>query len=250
MTAFDLIALALILVAAANGFAKGGVREVVGLIAFSLSAVAAAYALPMTAPLAQRLVQPNWAALAAAAGAVFLLVYVCLRVFTALIVNQIHKSQGLGAMDRSLGLAFGAGRALVMLGLFALTLSAVAPGDSAPAWVREARLFPLARASGQALAVVAPHGAQLAQAMERQVVDKVTAGVTTKVRREVGAAVAGDAAPDAAPRTEAAGLSIVPKASHLSQYDVQPHKSPPPTKPAAYGHKMRQGIDDLVERTR
>lgn len=241
MTAFDLLALALLLVAGLNGLAKGGVREVVGLIAFALSALIAAYALPLSAPLARKLVQPDWAALAAAVGAVFLLTFFCLKAFTAIIVSQLHKSQGLGALDRTAGLAFGVGRALVVLGLFELTLSAVAPGDAAPKWVTEAKLYPLARASGKLMGVVAPHGADLAKALEQQAVDKVSANVSAQLNQRVSEASVHQA--------ERVGLSIVPKASHLSNYDVQPHKSPP-NRPTAYGPKMRQGIDDLVERTR
>lgn len=241
MTAFDLLALALLLVAGLNGLAKGGVREVVGLIAFALSALIAAYALPLSAPLARKLVQPDWAALAAAVGAVFLLTFFCLKAFTAIIVSQLHRSQGLGALDRTAGLAFGVGRALVVLGLFELTLSAVAPGDAAPKWVTEAKLYPLARASGKLMGVVAPHGADLAKALEQQAVDKVSANVSAQLSQRVSEASAHQA--------ESVGLSIQPKASHLSNYDVQPHKSPP-NRPTAYGPKMRQGIDDLVERTR
>jgi membrane protein required for colicin V production len=241
MTAFDLLALALLLVAGLNGLAKGGVREVVGLIAFALSALIAAYALPLSAPVARKLVQPDWLALAAAVGGVFLVVFFCLKAFTAIIVSQLHRSQGLGALDRTAGLAFGVGRALVILGLFELTLSAVAPGEAAPKWVTEARLYPLARASGKLMGVVAPHGADLAKALEQQAVDKVSANVREQVNAQVSEASAHQA--------ERVGLSILPKASHLSNYDVQPHKSPP-TKPTAYGQKMRQGIDDLVERTR
>lgn len=241
MTAFDLLALALLLVAGLNGLAKGGVREVVGLIAFALSALVAAYALPLSAPLARKLVQPDWLALAAAVGGVFLLVFFCLKAFTAIIVSQLHRSQGLGALDRTAGLAFGVGRALVVLGLFELTLSAVAPGDAAPKWVTEAKLYPLARASGKLMGVVAPHGADLAKALEQQAVDKVSANVSAQLNQRVSEASAHQA--------ESVGLSIPPKASHLSNYDVQPHKSPP-NRPTAYGQKMRQGIDDLVERTR
>jgi membrane protein required for colicin V production len=241
MTAFDLLALALLLVAGLNGLAKGGVREVVGLVAFALSALIAAYALPLSAPVARKLVQPDWLALAAAVGGVFLLVFFCLKAFTAIIVSQLHRSQGLGALDRTAGLAFGVGRALVILGLFELTLSAVAPGDAAPKWVTEAKLYPLARASGKLMGVVAPHGADLAKALEQQAVDKVSANVSAELNQRVSEASAHQA--------ERVGLSILPKASHLSNYDVQPHKSPP-TKPTAYGPKMRQGIDDLVERTR
>ena len=241
MTAFDLLALALLLVAGLNGLAKGGVREVVGLVAFALSALIAAYALPLSAPVARKLVQPDWLALAAAVGGVFLLVFFCLKAFTAIIVSQLHRSQGLGALDRTAGLAFGVGRALVILGLFELTLSAVAPGDAAPKWVTEAKLYPLARASGKLMGVVAPHGADLAKALEQQAVDKVSANVSAELNQRVSEASAHQA--------ERVGLSIVPKASHLSNYDVQPHKSQP-TKPAAYGPKMRHGIDDLVERTR
>jgi membrane protein required for colicin V production len=245
MTAFDLLALALLLVAGLNGLAKGGVREVVGLIAFALSALIAAYALPLSAPVAHKLVQPDWLALAAAVGGVFLVVFFCLKAFTAIIVSQLHRSQGLGALDRTAGLAFGVGRALVILGLFELTLSAVAPGEAAPKWVTDAKLYPLARASGKLMGVVAPHGADLAKALEQQAVDKVSANVSAQLNQQVSQRVSEASAHQA----ERVGLSILPKASHLSNYDVQPHKSPP-TKPTAYGPKMRQGIDDLVERTR
>lgn len=244
MTAFDLLALALLLVAGLNGLAKGGVREVVGLIAFALSALIAAYALPLSAPVARKLVQPDWLALAAAVGGVFLLSFFCLKAFTAIIVSQLHRSQGLGALDRTAGLAFGVGRALVVLGLFQLTLTAVA-GDSAPRWVSEAKLYPLARASGKLMGVAAPHGADLAKAMEQQAVDSMSANVSAQLNQQVSQRVSEASAHQA----ERVGLSILPKASHLSNYDVQPHKSPP-TKPTAYGPKMRQGIDDLVERTR
>lgn len=177
MTLFDVAALLVLVVSALVGLARGVVRELVSLFAFGLAAMAALFLLPITAPLARHMVHPSWAANAVAVAVIFLVAYVALRVMGSTVSAALHRQSTLGAMDRTVGLGFGIVRALVILGVFYLVFSAV-PSGFAPRWVSDGRLFPLARASGRALASIAPRGLQTMGGLSHALKNRVSQGVS------------------------------------------------------------------------
>jgi membrane protein required for colicin V production len=166
MTQFDYAVLIVFLVSAVVGFARGAAREVVTVTAFLAAAMAAMFGLPFAGPVARQLIDPDWAGNVAAGVALFLVVYLILRFIGAMIVRRIQSTQVLGTLDRSIGLGFGLVRAFIVLGALNLMFNAATPPERVPAWISEAKLYPLTSASGRLLAAFAPKGKELAERLK------------------------------------------------------------------------------------
>ncbi len=101
---------------------------------------------------------PAWAATAVALVIVFLASYIAIRVLAAGLMRGVHNIRALGALDRVLGAGFGLVRGLVVLGVFYLAFNLAPPPTGTPAWIAQARLYPVARACADALRALAPRG--------------------------------------------------------------------------------------------
>jgi len=162
MTQFDYAVLIVFLVSAVVGFARGAAREVVTVLAFILAAMAAMFGLPFVGPVARKAIDPDWAGNVAAGVGLFLVVYVVLRLLGGGLVRRVQRTQVLGALDRSIGLGFGLVRAFVFLGVLNLLFNAATPPERIPAWISQAKTYPLTTASARLLAAFAPQGKALA----------------------------------------------------------------------------------------
>ncbi|MBS0362838.1 MAG: CvpA family protein [Proteobacteria bacterium] len=162
LTQFDLIVLVMLLISAAVGFARGAVLEVVSLLALVMGAAIAVFSLHITAPYFQRFLHPGWLATGAALLLVFVVVYGIVRAAGAVIARHIQETDFLGALDRSLGLAIGLLRGLLVLGVLDLMFTAATPEDLRPHWIVGASTWPLAQDMGKAITALAPHGMDLA----------------------------------------------------------------------------------------
>ena len=163
MTLFDIIALLILGVSVLVGFVRGALREVSTIVALAIGVAAAIFALPYVGPFARAAVRPSWAANAAAAVIVFLAVYVLARVAAAALTRGVHSTQALGTVDRCAGAGFGLIRGLVLLGLFNLVFNLAPPPSGVPAWVDEAKLYPLSADCARTLLALAPKGSALAR---------------------------------------------------------------------------------------
>jgi membrane protein required for colicin V production len=159
---FDLAAGLLLLVSVLVGWIRGGAREAAGIAALVVAALVAFLALRFTGPIARHAIHTPWLANLAAVLAVFAAVYVLLRVLAASLSRGLHRTAALGALDRAVGAGFGLARALTILGLVTLTLSAVIPPPHTPSWISGAHLYPVATASAGVLTTFAPKGEALA----------------------------------------------------------------------------------------
>jgi membrane protein required for colicin V production len=220
---FDLIAMVVIAVSALFGFQRGAVREIVGLFAFGVSAVACLALFPLTSRIAGAIFHPHLLAVGVAIVAGFAVVYLGLKLLGHWIATQLHQQAILGGADRALGLGIGAARALVLLGLFALVFDRATPAEMKPGWITNAFLYPLASASGRALGAMAPsglrmlgHPAGLLNGVETP---------DTEQSKETGAEPAEPASPP-------------------------PATKPSPRKGKGYDKSSRDQLDKLVERTR
>ncbi len=157
MNLFDLVAGLVLVVSALIGFSRGAVLEVVTLFAFTVAAALAVYLLPFTAPLVRQAVHPPWTANAVAVALTFLIAYIGLRLLGASLSRAVRSQSTLGSLDRTVGLAFGVVRALVVMGVVYLVFSAT-PFGQPPPLLTGAKLYPLARGAGMTLASVAPGG--------------------------------------------------------------------------------------------
>lgn len=161
MSPYDLVAAAVIAVSALMGYQRGAVREVVGLVAFGVSAIAALALLPISVRIAGAVFHPHMLAVAAAVVVGFAVVYLGLKLLGHAIATSMHKQALLGGADRSLGLFIGAVRALVLIGLFSLVFDRATPETLKPRWVTDAFLYPLGQASARAIAALAPVGMKM-----------------------------------------------------------------------------------------
>jgi membrane protein required for colicin V production len=143
MTWVDGAFAAVILVSAIIAFFRGLVREVLSLGAWVGAAAAAFVARPYLLPHTTPLIDPPWAADAAGAGAVFIVVLIILKLLTNAIADRVQDSS-LGGVDRVLGLAFGAARGAVLLVAAYIMAGMFAPETASwPDQVKRARTLPL-----------------------------------------------------------------------------------------------------------
>lgn len=193
VTQFDLIVLALLLISAGVGFARGAVREIAALIALVAAAALAILALPYAAP-PVRAVVDGWLGTVAALVLVFAVVYIALRLMGAGVARRIQQTDVLGALDRSVGFAIGLARGLVVLGALQLMFTAATPQDRQPGWITQSATWPLAQNMGAFLTTLAPQGLDLADrlrpAFERAVGEasgdrNVTEGYDARQRGEI-----------------------------------------------------------------
>jgi membrane protein required for colicin V production len=189
MSLFDLAAGLVLIVSALVGWIRGASREVATLAAIVVAAVAAIFLLRFTGPIARHAIATPWIANIAAILIVFVAVYILLRVLAAALTRRLHRTTGLGGVDRTFGAGFGVARALVILGLANLTISAIVPPDRMPTWISGALLYPVSAVSGRALKAFAPQGARLAHEVEPVVGKAITGGPDQDDNRSYNGAV-------------------------------------------------------------
>ena len=162
LTQFDIIVLILLLISAGVGFARGAMREIIALVALVVGAMVAIFTLSESAPIARKFIHPDWLGTAAALVVMFLVAYLLIRILGGLIARQIQQTDFLGALDRSIGLAIGLARGLLVLGALNLMFNAATPKDLQPHWIVGATTWPLAQNMGHLLEALAPKGMDIA----------------------------------------------------------------------------------------
>jgi len=180
VTPFDIIAGLILLVSGLVGFARGASRELTSAVSFIGAAIIALLGLRLTGPLFRGLMDPDWAATAAAILVTFVVAFVLLRLAGAALTRSLHADGALGTLDRLMGLAFGLIRGLVVLGVFNLVFNMATPPDRVPSWVSKSALYPLSTASAKVLKVFAPKGAGLAGKLAPAIEDAVHDGASDK----------------------------------------------------------------------
>ena len=194
VTQFDLIVAALLLISAAVGFARGAAREIAALVALVGAAAFALFGLPVFSPMVRQVVHPAWLGAIATLLLVFLVTYILLRLVGGALARQIQQSHFIGTLDRSVGLAIGLARGLIVLGALNLLFNAATPADLKPRWITGATTWPLAQNMGRLLTALAPKGLDVAgrlkPAFDRAVGDalgdrRATDGYDARQRGEI-----------------------------------------------------------------
>jgi membrane protein required for colicin V production len=186
VTGYDLLIVLIILGSAALGWFRGGAREVVTLISFTLAALIALLTLPLTGPLFRHFVHPPWIGTVLAVVVVFIVSHVAIRAFGGWLSSRLHQGEGvLGRLDRIGGLGFGVVRGLLLIGVFHLVFAAITPPERMPGWFRGAALYPMSAGVAKTIQAVLPKGAK--------VVDRFAPRLEATVRR--GASDTSGAAP-------------------------------------------------------
>jgi len=157
VTGFDVIAGAILLVSGLVGFIRGATREVVTVLAFVVAVVVSIVALRISAPLAAHFIHTLWLARVAALLAVFIAVYLVVRLAGGFLTRGVRQTV-LSGPDRLLGLLIGFARGVVAVGVIVLLIRAATPPERMPNWFTHAKVYPLASAAGGALRALAPKG--------------------------------------------------------------------------------------------
>lgn len=215
MTLFDLIAGLVLAASALMGFLRGATREVTTAVALVLAAIIAVMGLRFTGPIARHAIGTPWMANVAALLILFVAVYIILRLIGGALTRGVQQT-GLSGLDRTLGLALGLTRGLIVIGGLVLLIDAASPAARVPEWITKAKLYPLADASGALLRVFAPQGWKLA----------------------------GQVAPPIAN----AVLDTTPSASDQSTNETEP--ASPSKRDSGYSTAQRKALDVLVEKSR
>lgn len=154
MTAFDLIVLIIVGVAAVGGFMRGFVQEILSLAAWVLALFAIrAMHTPLTAVIEPYLDSPTGASLLAFA-LLLLIPYTAMKLIAGR-MGEASRLSMLGPIDRVLGFGFGAvkGAIIVVLAFSLLVLGydSIWGVAGRPTWITTARTYPVVNASSDAL---------------------------------------------------------------------------------------------------
>ncbi len=207
VTILDMIVIGVVLISALLAALRGFTREVLAIGSWAAAAVAAYVFHPQAIPLVQQYVSPNKALhVPVAAGGIFLVTLLVAYFITSKLSDMILDSR-IGALDRTLGFAFGAARGLLLAVVGFLFFSWLAQDErNHPVWVRDAKLKPMLVSAGATLKGMLPDDPEKAL---RQLRGKALDGETpretvpeppTQRRTEAPAAPAPAAAPAAASR--------------------------------------------------
>lgn len=162
MTQFDIIVFVLLGISALVGFWRGAAMEIAAMVALVAAAALAIYGLPITVPMGHKVFHSDWLAAAAGLLATFIVVYVVLRLVGGAVARRVQETRFLGTLDRSVGLAIGLARGLIVLGALNLMFNAATPKDLQPHWIVGSTTWPLAQNMGRMLNALAPNGLDIA----------------------------------------------------------------------------------------
>lgn len=210
MTLFDWVTGAVLLISGLAGFARGATREVTTVVAFLVAAVAGVFGLRFTGPIVRQAIHTPWLANVVAIVGLFIVIYLILRLVGGALTRSVRET-ALSGLDRVLGFAIGLVRGVVVIGLLGLLINATLPAERMPAWIKDAKTYPLAQAAGAGLRAFAPKGLSVAK----------------DVAPAVQAAVTGPPEAEAAPAPE----------------QLSKHRN-------GNSADQRKALDDLVEKSR
>lgn len=154
----DLAVLGVVVVSGLIGLLRGAVREVLGVGAWVVAALAASpYGLfPVVAPTARSYIKDASLADAVAFCLVFLFVLAVLLLLIGWISRRVQGS-ALGGLDRTLGVLFGLVRGGVLVAAAYIVLGyAISKAEDWPSPVLEARSLPLVHAAAAQLVLYVP----------------------------------------------------------------------------------------------
>ncbi|MCX7325334.1 MAG: CvpA family protein [Hyphomicrobiales bacterium] len=155
LTILDLIVLGAVALSALLAAVRGFTREVLSIASWVAAAVAAWSFHPLLLPFVKQHVKQDTIALVVAIAAIFLVTLVIVSLITARISDFVLDSR-IGALDRTLGLAFGAARGLLLAVVGYLLWTTLVPETRQPDWVRDAKTKPLLDSSGKTLLAMLP----------------------------------------------------------------------------------------------
>ena len=154
-TTVDVVIAAIILVSAVYAAYRGLLRETLSIFSWALAAYLTLRLFPGFRPMLREYIAPVWLADVAVLLGVFLITLIPLSYISHRIAHSIRQTE-IGPVDRALGLVFGVGRGLVVLGIAYILFSSLVPAQNHPAWLTQARLFPVVDNTSNVLLSLVP----------------------------------------------------------------------------------------------
>ncbi|WP_321491188.1 CvpA family protein [uncultured Hyphomonas sp.] len=145
ITAFDGIALAVVVISGIMGFARGFLRELATLGAFIGALAAAYYARVFFHDDLSALLPPNlapWTADVILLIVAFIIVYVLIAWIGQRLSKNIHGAEGIGMFDHVAGAVFGVLRGFVALVFFVVLLGLVLEQSRIPSFIQNGISYP------------------------------------------------------------------------------------------------------------
>ncbi|SFI11026.1 membrane protein required for colicin V production [Bosea sp. OK403] len=155
VTILDLVVVGVVLISALLAAVRGLTREVLAIASWVAAAAVAWVFHPQLLPLAKQYIPNDTIALIASIAALFLVTLIVVSLVTARISDFVLDSR-IGALDRTLGFVFGAGRGLLLAVVGYLFFSALLPEKNLPSWAKDARARPILEETGRSLLTMLP----------------------------------------------------------------------------------------------
>jgi membrane protein required for colicin V production len=154
ITLLDLILLVVMLISGLLAMIRGFIREILSIAAWALAAVAAIYAYTKLLPMAKASFGSELVAAAVVVGGAFLLTLLIVSIITVRVSDMILDSR-VGALDRTLGFAFGLARGLLIVVVAFMFFDWLVPKGQ-PTWIADAKSKVVLQASGEWLKSMLP----------------------------------------------------------------------------------------------
>ncbi|GJE19474.1 CvpA family protein [Methylobacterium marchantiae] len=169
----DLAVLGIVVISALLAAVRGATREVLAIVAWVAAAAVAWKLYPLLLPTVSQHVSNATVALVASIATIFLATLIVVSIITVKVSDMILDSR-IGAIDRSLGFVFGAGRGFLICVIGWVFLAWLVQGKM-PDWAAQARSRPVLEKSGDALVAQLPENPEgfLKQFKKPKAVDPV-----------------------------------------------------------------------------
>jgi membrane protein required for colicin V production len=154
----DLVVLGVVLISALLAAVRGFTREVLAIVAWVVAAAAAWYLHPMALPIVQQYISSGTVALVATIGGIFVVTLIIVSIITVQISDLILDSR-IGALDRTLGLFFGAARGFLICVIGWAFLGWLLQGKE-PEWATASRTRPAMENTRDNIIAMLPENAE------------------------------------------------------------------------------------------
>ena len=165
ITILDGIVLAVVLLSAVLAMMRGFLREVLSIGSWAAAAAGAYFLYPTFLPFAKQYITEDVFAMAAVVGILFFLILILVSYLTMKLSDAVADS-AIGPIDRVLGFAYGAARAILLFVIAALFFNFFIP-ENAPQWVADSRSKPFLDSLGEELLAILPDDP------EGQIIDRI-----------------------------------------------------------------------------
>jgi len=155
ITVIDGVVVAVVLISAVLAMWRGLIQETFSIFEWVGGTYVALRFAPTFQPLVGGIISPPWLAWIAVFVGTFLIVFIPLSILSHRL-SELVKSSEIGPVDRALGLVFGAGRGLVIVGLGYIAFAMLVPLKDHPVVLTQARLFPLIQNTSEVLLDLLP----------------------------------------------------------------------------------------------